>query len=345
MELFKEIDGQFYLLAHEYKLHVLAKEPDALGGEQHGPAATVPGNRFRKERDMVACLKCDFWPQELKGTLKRLQRLELSSRILSSFHVVPVSHAESKRPDIEFRMSFSVIEKHLIRKWCLNQARCYGWSKVIKGFFGSVTSETKMISSYLIKTLMFWTVEEAPNEVWDNLTDCIHSFWRRMEDRIRNRCLPNYFVPDNNLLDSFSEKDLNFVLFLVSDINPMSIEVINIRDNKIINSIQSRIHIVENCRGYILDFQRFCLDLYCCNEEINHLSLQSIIDSLMTSRDESGLSRSVELILNRCLALYKLSDAFYTVDDDEATLLLQQTENLLLQSLELPEELLSLIHI
>ena len=74
MDLFTELNGDYFLLASKFKWFVIRQKKDAqnaMKGEQHGPAFTVKGSNFSNERDMVTCLKCDFWPSKLEGTLKR----------------------------------------------------------------------------------------------------------------------------------------------------------------------------------------------------------------------------------------------------------------------------------
>ena len=180
------------------------------------------------------------------------------------------------------------------------------------------------------------------NRNWENLVDSIHQFMRQMTYQVGIKQLPNYFVPENNLLDTFSDEQFSYILKLLPCLTPNVIGVIDTKADRVANSIKSRIQLTEVCKGYILDIQRSFLDVYSQNSKINHRSLESLIESLpVDERNDPSVSKTINVILSRCLALYKLSDALYIQDKIEKNALLRETEILLQKSLELPVELIT----
>ena len=219
-DLFEVIDGDSYLSSQKYVNYMLTSlisKEEMLKSKQHGPALLFSGteNGINKDNDIVVSLKCYGWPRQSKNFLQRIEHKDIPNVTISAFHVIPVAHPESSRPDIEYRISFSVAEKHIIRKWSTKQARCYYLCKnVCDNFMKPDDNSQKGLCSYFIKTVMFWMCEQKPQNFWEekDLVECAQEIWVIIAEMVRNNVLPHYFIPDNNLINLFSIGQTAFVL-------------------------------------------------------------------------------------------------------------------------------------
>ena len=178
--------------------------------ESHGPAVM---DQFRSV-EYVVCLHCPGWPsitngfvERLSATLcKKIPTIEMDFVLGAGCHVVPISHPLSGFPEVEFRLSFSVIEKYLIRNWTTRQLRCYFLCKeLVKEFLNGVQLE-KEICSYFIKTAIFWITEHEPLEFWQQpYLQCTEHILETMMGYLAKKSCPNYFIPENLMMSTFTD--------------------------------------------------------------------------------------------------------------------------------------------
>ena len=131
---FTEYNGETYLsrsklvnrLSQHYKKHLYYDHNEEA--PQHGPALLVE-EIGDKDMDFVPCIKIPSWPTFGVNALDRIEeRLSVETRTKlksEGCHLVGVAHANSSNPDLEFRISFSVAEKLLIRTWTTKQMKLY----------------------------------------------------------------------------------------------------------------------------------------------------------------------------------------------------------------------------
>ena len=182
----------------------------------HGPAILAAENF-----DLVMCLKCMVWPKCAKcfGDRSRLSRNpsrhDIEYMMSLGCHVVAVAHPQSLNPDLEYRMSFSFVEKHLIRRWSTKQLKCYFLLKeLVKNYFGSSEDNfEKGLCSYYMKTLMFWAIEEYDEQFWEqNLTFfCIKRLLDKLKDFVVEQKCPNYFIPENLMVSSYTSDQIESI--------------------------------------------------------------------------------------------------------------------------------------
>lgn len=349
-----EIDGEYFFVGSRYKSSFVTKfeEPLEEVDNDHGPAVLKKGDNLRKDRDLVACVKCNFLPPRVAQITQHSSNAFFDAMAPLTCHAVPVAHATSQKPEIEFRLSFSVAEKRLIQKWTIKQMRCYFWGKFLKNIANALRSgnQGQTISSYLIKTTMFWLIEDKSVDYWVDspISDCVREMWNKLCDFLRKRNLPSYFIPESNLICSMSEEDIEYCL---------SVDIISIflkiypgneenEDDALLltkKSIHERISTTEQCKGYIFDLQRFILNLYSRNdgEIVNSIVLEDIIKEIHQLLPESLIKVTLFIVLYRCLALYKMSEAWETDDLKKSSELLTDAYSLFNQSLQIPCELIT----
>ena len=191
-----------------------------------GPALSRrdrPGMRNNYAHDYVPCLHCAKWPTLADGWAdsKRTAdwpKRELILDILSEgCHVVPISYydRDSHLCQTEWRLSFSNAEKKLIDSLSIEQRQSYIIAKLIMKQVIQEMKENqseptveKAPSSYHLKTIALWKFEEKLLEEWKNLLESVVDLLKTLVDHLRKGNIPQYFIPDNNLIYNIKQQDL-----------------------------------------------------------------------------------------------------------------------------------------
>ena len=125
--------------------------------------------------------------------------------------LVPIGCKNSPSERLEWRISFSVAEKHLIYSFSHTQLLCYALLKhLLKEVIEKNPRLKGSLCSYFLKTMLFWLSEELDTSFWtpQNLLLCFDSCFRRLVYCVKYCILPHYFIIDNNLFeDRFSTED------------------------------------------------------------------------------------------------------------------------------------------
>lgn len=175
-----------------------------------------------EELDFVPFLHIPVWPKVADKWCSRKRNWpskEIVDKVMVlGFHCVTckphgwVSPVEGQC--LLWRMSFSRAEMVLLQSipnkaWCKHTCRIVKY--VLKRHFANPKG---VLSSYLIKTVFFWTLEDYPPELWTNqnmdimfklmIKKLIHSF--------ASRHLPHYFLQNYNLLEAVNREFCQEVL-------------------------------------------------------------------------------------------------------------------------------------
>ena len=160
--------------------------------------------------DFVFSVKCTFWPQIAKPWIMRerpsdFPSLELCQEIAScGIHIVCKNYPSGDE-SLNWRLSFSEAEIKLVSMRSKKQKFVYFIFKSIfyeqlKSVYDEATDTS--LSSYCIKTIMLWACEKHALEFWEknsHLT-CLEALFTDLEVALRTKNLPNYFIPEINLL-------------------------------------------------------------------------------------------------------------------------------------------------
>ncbi|KAK3755580.1 hypothetical protein QZH41_005956 [Actinostola sp. cb2023] len=180
-----------------------------------GGSLDLPGDSTREEVnhleneiqsgiDLVPAFIARGWPQVARTWLTRGRAWpspQIISKVLENgFHLVVKTPKDSDRQDL-FRLSFSRAE--LILSGELNdiQRQCY---RCLKLYYRSVfQQEHKIITSYCLKTILFWTAEETGLEIWNEVNRgfCVMMLLEKLHKSLETKFLPHYFIPEFNLLE------------------------------------------------------------------------------------------------------------------------------------------------
>ena len=188
-----------------------------------GPALSRrdrPRSRNNYAHDYVPCLHCVKWTTLAEAWAVRKRpadwpQQEIISEIVSEgCYVVPVSHHQNGDSVLqtEWRLSFSNAEKKLVHSLTMEQCQSYIMAKlVMKQVLREMKenqqepSVKKAPSSYHLKTIFLWKCEEKPSEKWNNLLESVVDLLSGLVDHLQKGSIPQYFIPENNLIDNIKE--------------------------------------------------------------------------------------------------------------------------------------------
>ena len=196
---------------------------------RHGPCLMVehqniygyhndrPGELL--EADAAFALVCDKWPEEALEWQTRKRHHDWPNRDLvdkisrQDCHAVAVGDPTSEFRSLEWRVSFLLGERELVWNFNDTQIQCYIILKnLLKKCIDPILPD--QLSSYHMKTLMFWLIEEEGLARWtdENLLLCIQDCLSRLARCIEKGSLQHYFHRTRNLLRyklrTSSERDL-----------------------------------------------------------------------------------------------------------------------------------------
>ncbi|XP_060082131.1 uncharacterized protein LOC132561418 [Ylistrum balloti] len=197
----------------------------------NGPAVTINIDHHNKviDADVVLSFQCYNWPKEAdewvsRPRLHRWPDKTLRDQIVrGGCQLVPVGDKTSDDPFLQWRISFVTAERKLIYSFSHVQFLVYGllkyFFKQVSGKLNQVQGDTVIISSYIIKTVMFHAVESTDISFWQEkhtflcFMFCINIliFW------VRAGYCPNYFINRNNMFlgKVYGENQQKLICFLV----------------------------------------------------------------------------------------------------------------------------------
>ncbi|XP_071160876.1 cyclic GMP-AMP synthase-like receptor 2 [Mytilus edulis] len=200
-------DGRHYYLSSKGFVRAM-KECGTTGYKNHinGPALTEEGVEGFST-DIVHAIKCTHWPSfandifqraHFNGDVEKMKHL--------SVYAVATGHALSKHKDIEWRLSFTEAEKVLVMNWTDTQYHCY---YLLKHFKMIHLKNSDVLCSYFMKTVIFWISDVIHNAEWQpiRLTELLFKSLTLLHIMYMNHYLPNYFIPQNNMIDHKSKDE------------------------------------------------------------------------------------------------------------------------------------------
>lgn len=184
------------------------------GYERHGPAARIGG------LDGVLALRCFDWPDCAGEWLKRKRKHNWPSpnliHICSTlgFLLVKVGHPNSSEQELQWRLSFSFQERLLVDQFNSVQFKCYIVLKYLKLEIQDKNVCQLFLSSYHLKTAMFYLIENKPSDFWkpENLVSCVIAAFEMIHKWIETDNCPNYFIPDENMFEGKTDEKTRNIL-------------------------------------------------------------------------------------------------------------------------------------
>lgn len=183
---------------------------------------------FSLPNDFVNAFHCKMWPEFAFEWVHRNRIYSwpnkgvISLASSAGYNLVPVGEHDSNMSSVHWRTSFVLQECLLVRTFNQVQLKTYALVKMIKNEYlskyPSPTTGESLITSYHVKTLMFWTIENTPQHMWTdrNIIYCFQSCLVFLRNFVVSKYLPHYFVPTCNLF----KKQTDFhLLNIINDLN------------------------------------------------------------------------------------------------------------------------------
>lgn len=203
-ECLEHVNGKCILSSSRFREQFMRE-----GLSNHGPCLTDG------DHDFAFALRGSAWPEIVRGKDRRLackskQRIteEFLAGLLSDFCIyVPVGPKVMGPQDSScqtlWRMSFMMAEKRFIKAMSHIQFLCYGLLKIVLKERIAKPVTDNIISSYILKTGLFWLIDESDNDEkgWnqDQLYFCFLQCISKLIDFVEACNCPNYFLPSSNL--------------------------------------------------------------------------------------------------------------------------------------------------
>lgn len=193
---------------------------------EHGPSLCFTDEtKEEPSHDSVPCFHCPTWPKQAEEWITRMPRhwpdKEVVKRMVKmGCDVVPVGFLKSKTRYLEWRLSFALTEKELLRTFNNTQHKCYA---LLKMLLKEVIQEKLpgVLSSFQVKNALFWTMEREEVTLWtdERIAEAFMKCVETLNDFVKNGVAPSYFIRSNNVLeDRVLPTDLQELKVLFSEI-------------------------------------------------------------------------------------------------------------------------------
>ncbi|VDI77204.1 Hypothetical predicted protein, partial [Mytilus galloprovincialis] len=165
---------------------------------------------FQKDACMIFyCGKCPNWPKEASEWIlrKRPSGWPSTSLLEETIKVpcllTPKYHPLSRNPDIEWMFDFSFPETFLLKdNISIEQRYCFHVFKLLIDFH---TGRRKELSTFVLKTIFLYTLEVIPCQQWETCPSaCMLYMTETLLSSLKERKIPHYFIPENNIISHLS---------------------------------------------------------------------------------------------------------------------------------------------
>ncbi|XP_060064466.1 uncharacterized protein LOC132544835 [Ylistrum balloti] len=196
-------------------------------------ASVCPKMGPKDDLDMVIGIECPEWPSVAMEWISRERfsgypsREFIDQQVSRGCYLIPVGCKECKQTHLDWRISFAHIEQSIVHNMNETQLNCLLLLRQLKKFLFEVKIP-KVITSYIIKTTVFWTIEESSPDLWQRrrLLTAVKVCLNKLITFIQNGFCPHYFIRTCNLLIrrcSPSNKSMVLQTCLEARRNPMKI--------------------------------------------------------------------------------------------------------------------------
>lgn len=201
-------EGAYLLIPGIFKQNVVAasKFEFSIDKNVSQTSPSIAGKGVISDYDTVPCLKLAKWPAVTHSWLDRgpsfgdfLINTEFKNSVMDSvpLFLVPTGNPMSTEKEMEFRLSFSMVEIKIFDRILPEMRKRYGIAKyVFKKLFN--IDYCDLLSSYHIKTLFMWLAEELTIKRWQSLSPLtfIKLVLTEIESCTIKRSIKHYFVKE-----------------------------------------------------------------------------------------------------------------------------------------------------
>jgi len=199
-------DGKIYKSNKEFGLIVRQ-----LNADDNVPYFQAgPSHSYSDMYDHVFAYRCKNLPTECDSWFTRprpgnwpTREMLQVARELGCF-LIPDGHCDSEYSDVEWRVSPSLVERHLMFSMGILHIQCYVTLKLLKkDTINPYLNGNGKITSFHCKTALFYAREQLLPEMWtvDHLFDCIVYCLALLRDWAVSGHCPHYIMDGVNLFD------------------------------------------------------------------------------------------------------------------------------------------------
>ncbi|XP_063409004.1 uncharacterized protein LOC134692481 [Mytilus trossulus] len=306
-------EGKYCIESGDVRFWFLLVAKQFTHAELHGPS--VSDNRTL---DVLPTFRCPEWIQQAQPWIRRARFWPPASLVshVSSYGIllVPVGCKESPNEHLEWRISFSVAEKHLIYSFSHTQLLCYALMKlVLKEMINTKIGINELLCSYFLKNIMFWVSEECVPSIWrpENLWPCFIKCIKRLIYCIQYEFLPHYFIIENNMFAHRFNKDQQ--LELINCLNDLCLKgLICFTNCKTLSNFFGKTFVSKFSNSEILLCRMNTLNTLNSRAILRFAGMISLLQSLEGLHSNETKDRG-RLILQRFLKIKSDSFEIFTV--------------------------------
>lgn len=221
--------SKYYFKARKLIESSMSMYPQSVA-HKHGPGSCdlAIGTGFPLHLDNVVALKCSTWPAIDWVSRTRPSgwpsKALIAKVVSEGCHVVSKSHPTSSESnvEIEFRYSFSMAEVEICKEFSEKQKQCSMLFKlaVMNTLKQESPSTEHKLSSYHLKTVLWWVCENIAPQKWtrDTIGSCLLALLDQLLEFLFRRNIPNYFLPENNMISHFPAPVVQSLILLVEGV-------------------------------------------------------------------------------------------------------------------------------
>jgi len=216
-------DGKIYR-SNKLSEHVTTR---VVAGDNLPYVHAGPSHSWSEMLDFVYAYRCRKLPAECDSWFTRsrpgqwpTQEMLQVARELGCF-LIPDGHCDSEYSSVEWRVSPSLIERHLMFSMGIIHLQCYVTLKLLKkDTINPYLNGNGKLTSFHCKTVLFYAREQLLPEMWtvDRLFDCIIYCLKLLRDWTISGHCPHYIMDEVNLFDGKLNSEQRDSLHAILDI-------------------------------------------------------------------------------------------------------------------------------
>ena len=211
--------------------------------------------------DIATVVRVNWWPEIAREWIFRKRNWpekKVIKDLTSVCYLITKSSVTPSSRDVmlEMRYSFAHVERELIQRRSPDQAYIY---LIFKSMFYKWIKplDPEVISSFIVKTIMFWVCEEFPPEhrMW-NRGSCIggalNYLLRELLSALEEKNLRYYFIPSINVIDMINDTLIHEIKLIVEEMVcdtgkfiPCNVTSVIDISREVINLLQPLNHILK----------------------------------------------------------------------------------------------------
>lgn len=284
----------FQLLGNKLSISWFSNDPSFSANiETDDQNVLTRGLAHVKSVDTVVALKCREWPKIAEEWIERRREFDwpggalIEEAVEKGCYLVPIGGHQSQCEEMEWRISFVLAERLLIRNMNFIQRFVYSILKTIrKEIFGHFSA---IISSYIVKTAVLWVSEENDVSSWEPgfVLRYVRLCFLKILNFLQVDFCPNFFMNKCNLFHAkYSEDERLRLIYAITDFVYPSRFLIIINNLISINNVRrymfDNIKIFRSQLNFLRNVRNVAAFRFCSEDTINQF-----MDNVFNSQEEA----------------------------------------------------------